>query len=70
MSENVSTITIARPYRLWDFCGCGNSEPNDTLKEVKCTVNQQHNDGKPQYPHLFPKEARKFERAAAATAKA
>jgi hypothetical protein len=30
------TIKIARPHRLRDICDHGNSEPNDTLNEVKC----------------------------------
>ena len=39
-------------------------------RKSNVSVNQQHNNGKPQSPHLFPKEAPKFKRAAITTAKA
>lgn len=66
----VCTIKMTRPYRLWDFCGRGNSEPNDTLKEIEYISESITYQWETAISHLFQKEAPKIKRAGTTTAKA
>jgi hypothetical protein len=60
---------------LREFCGGGNSEPNDTLKKVECgeTITSRLTTVEPAIPgmpYLLPKETRKMKRTPSTTAKA
>jgi hypothetical protein len=61
--------TASRAYHLREFCGGGNSEPNDTLKNVECSETTTSRPKEPAMPYLFPKEVRKIKGTPGAPAK-
>ena len=58
----------SQTYGLRELCDGGNSEPNDTLKNINASVDRQHLDNENRIPHLFPKETAKLKRTAFAMA--
>ena len=60
-------------YRLREFGGDGNSEPNATLNNIKCHVSvdqQYHVQLKQILSHLFPKETPEIKGTGTISAKA